>query len=74
MRDGSSLRVQGVAARQPERFQPGSADRICTALPLWEPSGDKDERVFVQVIDPCRITFQHALELAACRGQIGVEL
>ena len=74
MGDGFPLRIQRISVRQPERFQARSADRICAALPLWEPRSDKDERVFVQIIEARRISFQHAFELAACRGQIGVEV
>jgi hypothetical protein len=44
------------------------ADRIRAALPLRQPGTHKDERVFVQVIEAHRITFQHALELASRRG------
>jgi hypothetical protein len=57
MRDDFSLCIQRIAARQPERFQAGSADRIRAPLPLWEPGSDKDERVFVQIIDAGRIAF-----------------
>jgi hypothetical protein len=57
MGDDFSLRIQRIAARQPERFQAGSADRIRAPLPLWKRGSDKDERVFVQIMDACRITF-----------------
>jgi hypothetical protein len=74
MRDSLPLRIQRIACRQLERFQARGADRIGAALPLWQSHSDQDERVFVQVIEAHRIPLQHALELAACRGQIGVEV
>ena len=74
MRDGFPVHVHWVAARQAKRFQTRGADSVCAALPLWQPRCDKYECVFVQIIETCWITFQHALELAPRRGQIGVEI
>jgi hypothetical protein len=74
MRDELSLRVERVIARKPERFQPRGGNRICAPLPSWQSHGDEHEGVFIQIIEACGITFQHALQLALRRRYIGVQV
>ena len=74
MGDGFPVRIQRIAAGQPERFQARSAGRVRAALSLWEPRSDKDKRVVVEIIEARRKSFPHAFELGACRGQIAVEV
>ena len=74
MRDELSFSVQRISCRQPNRPQTGNADRIRAALPLRKLCRNKHKRLVVQIIEACRITLQHALELAACRGQVSIEV